>query len=284
MDFATYVRQKEDRARAARIGRLLTMDRRRTDPPLLAIGNNWTRAHFDGSFWLSSAPAGLPSLSLVFVQSREGNTGADNPADLGGGDIDLHLIYEGLSRVAADAVLAGATTAIGSVFFSVWHPEIVELRRALGLPRHPAQIVMSGRGNLDIDNTLLFNVPQVPVFVLAGPECRERCANPLSSRPWVTMIPTNDDGLDSALRELWKRGIGRVSCVGGRSLATSLLDAGVVQDVYLTTTDTSAGEPETPFYVGRRKPALDLVVRKRTAPGDTPQLEFEHFAAHFGAM
>ena len=28
----------------------------------------------------------MPAVTLVFVQSREGNTGADNPEELGGGD------------------------------------------------------------------------------------------------------------------------------------------------------------------------------------------------------
>ena len=69
----------------------------------------------------------------MFVQSLDGNTVADDPSDLGGGDTDKHLIYEGLSRVAADAVMAGAATvAGGKIVFSVWHPELVRLRSALG--------------------------------------------------------------------------------------------------------------------------------------------------------
>jgi hypothetical protein len=47
-----------------------------------------------------------------------------------------HLIYEGLSRVAADAVLAGAADSDRQVLFSVWRPELVALRETLGLPRH----------------------------------------------------------------------------------------------------------------------------------------------------
>jgi riboflavin biosynthesis pyrimidine reductase len=74
-----------------------------------------------------------------------------------------------------------------------------------------------------------------------------------------------------------KRGISRVSCIGGRATATALLDAGVVQDLCLTTTDRSAGEPGTPFYAGLRKPLLDLMVRKRADDPEYPIL-FEHFA------
>ena len=31
-------------------------------------------------------------VNLVFVESREGNTGADDPSTLGGGETDQHLI------------------------------------------------------------------------------------------------------------------------------------------------------------------------------------------------
>jgi hypothetical protein len=76
-----------------------------------AIGNAWTRALFDGDFYRSDSNGDIPVTNLVFVESREGNTGADDPSALGGGETDKHLIYEGLSRVDADAVFAGATTA-----------------------------------------------------------------------------------------------------------------------------------------------------------------------------
>ena len=38
---------------------------------------------------------------------------ARNPQTLGGGETDKHLIYEGLARVSADAVLAGSSTVRG---------------------------------------------------------------------------------------------------------------------------------------------------------------------------
>src|SRR5262245_39469731 len=180
--FPEYAADKTRYAQSARVGSLVT-EERRIDSRLVSVGNDWTRRHFDGDFYTSSPPRDLPAISVVFVQSREGNTAAENPADLGGGDTDLHLIYEGLSRVAADGVLAGATTAAGRVFFSVWRAELVALREALHLPRHPSQIVVSYDGHLDVEGTLLFNVPEARVFVLAGPKCRERCGPAFAVRP-----------------------------------------------------------------------------------------------------
>jgi riboflavin biosynthesis pyrimidine reductase len=183
---------------------------------------------------------------LVFIQTKNGNTGGPNPCAFGGGATDQHLIYEGLSRVAADAVLAGAGSVHRTAFFSVWHPELIALRALLGLRRHPAQIVVSKRGRVDVD-ALLFNVPAVPVFLIAGDECIARHAPALRTRPWVRLIPMTGDDLGPAFEALRvEEGIQRISAIGGRVTATQLVDAKLIQDIYLTTTSLEGGEPDTP--------------------------------------
>ena len=274
-DYPAFAADKGRAALESAVGHLIT-EEHQSGHGLIDIGNAWSRDHFDDGFWMSPMPRDLPAVSLVFVQSRDGNTGAENPADLGGGDTDLHLIYEGLSRVAADAVLAGASTVKGRVFFSVWRPELVALRESLGLPRHPAQVVLTRQGRLDIDGTLLFNVPDVPVFILAGAESREKLSKALNDRPWVTLIPFEHDDLRPALAKLCEFGIRRISAVGGRSAASALIDAGVVQDLYLTTSSSAAGQPGTPFYTGHQQLNPRLVVRKRSAPDVVPPIVFEH--------
>jgi riboflavin biosynthesis pyrimidine reductase len=242
------------------------------------VGNAWSRAQYDGGFHLvPPTDDRLPAITLVFVRSREGNTGAGDPSELGGGDTDKHLIYEGVSRVAADAVMAGAATAAGEdVFFSVWHPEIVALRLELGLRRHPAQVVATGTGRIDIGTSRVFNVPDVPVCLLATRGAYARLAVPLRERPWVRVVPVEGDDLRAPLEALRAQfGIARISAVGGRTMATALLDAGLVRDVALTTTERSAGQPETPFYVGKRALPLKPIVTKRSTDPDAPFL-FEH--------
>jgi riboflavin biosynthesis pyrimidine reductase len=70
-------------------------------------------------------------------------------------------------------------------------------------------------------------------------------------------------------------GIERISAVGGRTTASTLLDEDAVQDVCLTTTERSNGEPGTPFYVGSHSPALRPLVSKRGTDPEAPFL-FEH--------
>ena len=258
------------------VHRLVTVEDRSSEWPVVAIGNAWSRRYYGGSFHLFEAPSLLPAISLVFVQSRNGNTGADNPADLGGGPTDKYLIYEGLSRVAADGVMAGATTVGTSVVFNVTHRELIALRRDLGLSRHPAQIVLSEEGNIDL-SARLYSQPHLPVFLLAGMQCVEKHSRDVRERPWITMIPTNGD-LKATLTKLRQaHGIARISCVGGRTVATTLVDAGLVQDIYLTTSAIDAGEPETPWYVGDQPPKLSVIVRKREDTPDRP-IVFEHLA------
>ena len=271
--FDDYVARKEAEAARAVISPFVTeIDQPPAD--VTPIGNAWTRRMFDGPFHLSAAPSNdLPSTSLVFVQSRDGNTGAADPSSLGGGEADKHLIYEGLSRVAADAVLAGAETIRGGrLVLSVWHPELVALRASLRLPRHPVQIVATLRG-LDFRGRL-FDTPQLRVVVVTVGACTELMVTPVADRPWMTLLtmPTARD-LPYAFRQLRDMGIARISCIGGRTIARQLMDAGLIQDLYLTTSAENGGEPGTPLYPG----PLDgeLVVRKR-GTGPDEGMVFEH--------
>jgi len=257
------------------ICRLITVEDRSSEWPVAGIGNKWSCEQYDGPFHVFEPRRDRPAISLVFVQSKGGNTVAANPDSLGGGPTDKHLIYEGLSRVAADAVLAGAGSVGRSTFFTMTNPELVALRLSLGLPRHPAQIVISERGNIDMSSRL-FSTGGVRVFLLAGPACAEKVAREVRRRSWITLIPIANGRLDTAFARLRRdHAIGRISAVGGRHTATNLVDAGLVQDIYLTTTAIDGGEVDTPWYTGARMPQLHVIVRKRESADHHP-IVFEH--------
>src|SRR5262245_45775522 len=160
-DFERFAQRKTAEAASAQIAMFSTIFDRSGNESVKGVGNDWSRAHYGGDFSLfQPSSEAATALSLVFVQSEDRNTGGD-PAALGGGATDTHLIYEGLSRVAADAVLSGAgITRAGGGVLSVWHPELIQLRESLGRARHPVQIVATLQG-LDLDRALLFNVPDI---------------------------------------------------------------------------------------------------------------------------
>lgn len=271
--FAQFAARKTREATAATLPPFIT-DFDSSPPDVLAIGNGWSRGLFAGDFYHSVPDPDRVACSLVFVQSRDGNTGARNPSVLGGGETDKHLIYEGLSRVPADAVLAGAGTVRGGqLIFSVWHPQLVSLRAAIGLPRHPVQIVATLQG-LDLRNMLIFNVPEVPVVLLTVGACTSLMRREIEARPWLSAVEMPAaDALPHAFERLRARGIRRISAVGGRKLATQLVDAGLVQDVYLTTSPIEAGEPNTPLYP---KPIPGEVIVRKRGTGPEAGVVFEH--------
>jgi len=275
--FAAYCTRKETAAAAAPLTGFRTVRDCASGQGLRPIGNGWAQELFDGPFYVRDAgAAGLPAVSLVFVQSRDGDTVADDPSTLGGGETDKHLIYEGLSRVAADAVLAGASTARGpETVFSVWHPQVVALRRDCGKPRHPAQIVVTSSADLPIEEGLMFTTPELPVFVIARSGVADALRYRTRGRRWIEVIDAGEPlSMTAAMRHLHVRGLRVISAVGGRRTATSLIREGLVSDLYLTTSAITAGEPHTPFYVGE-PPRLSSLLEK-AGRGTESGVRFEH--------
>ena len=85
--FRAFAARKEREARDARLSPFTTeIDASPTGlTGLLSIGDAWSRRLWDGPFQLSPARSvDLPAVSLVFVQSLDGNTGAADPATPGG--------------------------------------------------------------------------------------------------------------------------------------------------------------------------------------------------------
>lgn len=101
--FHAFSEQKTHETFAAQLLPLKTIEDHSANFATDQIGNTWTREYYDGPFHLVSAGTLLPSVSLVFVQSKEGNTAADNPEELGGGPVDKHLITPIVRKQSLDA-------------------------------------------------------------------------------------------------------------------------------------------------------------------------------------
>ena len=274
--FLEYCRAREIAAAAAVLPPYRTITVHLELGHFRAIGNEWSRALFDGDFYRTSVKQDMPQTSLVFVESNSGNTASDDPSSLGGGETDKHLIYEGLSRVDSDAVLAGATTARSDdLVFSVWHPELIALRLELGRSRHPAQVVVVRRSSLNVGSALMFQEPALPVFLVTAADAASSLRKQVAGRPWISVIDGGEPlSLRYALRELKTRGIETVSAIGGRTTARALLREGLVQDLYLTTSPRAGGEPNTPL-LERPLDATKVVVKAGTGPEEG--VRFVHY-------
>ena len=276
--FDDYCRAKERAAVAAALPPYRTAAINLQLGTFRAIGNTWSHALFDGDFYRSTyVNLDIPVTNLVIVESREGNTGADDPGTLGGGQSDKHLIYEGLSRVDADAVLAGATTArVDELILSVWHPELVALRRNLGRARHPAHVIVSSRSALHIETALMFQVPEIPVYLVTTSDAASSLRLQVETRPWIQVIDGGQPlSMRTALGELRSRGIETISAIGGRTTARALLREHVVHDLYLTTSPKKGGEPHTPLLDA---PIDAPAVVTKIGTGPEEGVRFVHYA------
>jgi riboflavin biosynthesis pyrimidine reductase len=152
----------------------------------------------------------------------------------------------GLLRACADAVLIGAETMRDSPG-TLWTPDQAyppaaalfdELRHARKRPRRPAVAVLSGHGKVD---------PRHPAFeegalVLTSETGATRLRGHLPQA--ATILPIGPDAsLDpaAALDALRSRGHPLVLCEGGPRTLGALVAAGLVDELFLTTSPLLAG-------------------------------------------
>ena len=130
---------------------------------------------------------------------------------------------------------------------------------------------MATLGTLALDDTLLLNVPELRVMVIASGVDRAD-AGRAGAPAWITTILLAAD-LPAAFRAMRSMGVERISAIGGRTIARALTDAGLIQDLYLTTSPRRGGEPDTPLYTAPMQGTM--VVRKR-GTGSDEGVTFEH--------
>lgn len=132
-------------------------------------------------------------------------------------------------RTVCDAVVVGAGTVRAEDYGPVLYGESARAWRAAhDRADQPPIVIVSRRGQLDPQAKVL----QGPV-ILAVPEGAP-------APEGVDVIRTTDPvELRAALHA---RGLGRLLCEGGPSLLTSFLQAGAVDDLFLTTAPVVVGE------------------------------------------
>ena len=127
---------------------------------------------------------------------------------------------------------------------------------------------------MDLEHGLMFNVPELRVTVITVARGAEVMRDGLAARPWITpIVMKGPQDLAGAFRQLRRDGVHYVSCIGGRTLAGQLIDAGLIQDLYLTTSAQSGGEPNTPFHPA---PPPTIAIARKHGTGADCGVVFEH--------
>jgi riboflavin-specific deaminase-like protein len=176
----------------------------------------------------SRAPSGRPYVVLNMVSSLDGKAAVGGKTSALGGEAD-RLLFHNL-RTQVDAIMAGAGTVRAERYGrAVKSDELRKKREDEGLDPEPLMVIVSGR--LDL-------APDLPV--LADPSARVVIATAAEHElegveAQVEYVRTGDDlpVLLATLRE--SHGVRSVLCEGGPTLNSYLLAAGLVDELFLTT-------------------------------------------------
>jgi len=202
---------------------------------------------------LYSGDLTLPELCLYanFVQTIDGVVAIPSVPDSnrlvsGGSDADRFVM--GLLRAAADVVLIGNGTLRASAQ-GRWRPDSVfpaaadayaELRRELDLDPRPRVAILTASGSIQHDRAVLEDAP----LVLTTNAGAERLAGTLPAGVEVVALPGDAEvDVRSAVELLRERGHRRILSEAGPHVFGSLVEAGLVDELFLTVSPLLAGRP-----------------------------------------
>jgi riboflavin biosynthesis pyrimidine reductase len=205
----------------------------------------------DGLATLYGGPLGLTERGIVanFVSSLDGVVaipGELQSSHLIAGASEADRFVMGLLRACADAVLVGAGTLHASPH-SRWTPEAAyppaaglyaELRRLRGRPPKPTLAVLSGRGSIVGEHPGLSERS----LVLTSDSGAARLGRSLPHS--ATIVPigcTPALEMAEAVKALRTGGHELILCEGGPTVLGSLLDATLLDELFLTISPVLAG-------------------------------------------
>jgi riboflavin biosynthesis pyrimidine reductase len=206
-----------------------------------------------------------PTVISNFVSTLDGVVSYNTPEAAGGGEISGfsepdHFVM-GLLRSIADAVLIGAGT-LRAAEGEAWSPRFTHeqsaddysaLRRSLGLTDEPTTVVVTASGDVDLAHKGLSD-PTVPVLILTTAAGHEQLR---AQEPWRDHVEVVSAGTDSVapqqiVEALRERGMELVLCEGGPLLFGQMLEANLIDELFLTVAPQVAGRSDD-------RPRLSLV-------------------------
>lgn len=190
-----------------------------------------------------------PWVQVNFVASPDGAVTVGGKSHGLSGPADKKVFM--LGRTLADVVLVGAGTATVEGYEGVQAGEVRAAARArLGLSLVPPIAVVTRRATIDPALPLIADaaVPTIVLTCLAAAEDRRTAL----AEAGADVVITGDADVDlpTALAELDKRGLRRVSCEGGPHLFGGLIEAGLVDQLCLTVSPLLAGGDASRIAVG----------------------------------
>jgi riboflavin biosynthesis pyrimidine reductase len=188
----------------------------------------------------AAAPEGRPWVSGIMVSSLDGRATLEGTSRKLGGPQDLEMLRA--LRRRADALIVGPGTVAAEGYGPLPCPAVL-VSRSFELPWEAGLFAAPGQRVL-VYTRADGSVPDLPADVERVPE----------------------DDLRAVLADLRARGIERLLCEGGPTINRALLDAGLLDELFLTLSPVVSGEGPPIVADG---PSAPLTLRSvATADGD----------------
>jgi riboflavin-specific deaminase-like protein len=203
---------------------------------LLPSAGSLTSDEFAASLHFAARPPAVrPFVAVNMVSTVDGRASVAGRTAPISSVADRQLFHALRTRV--DAVMVGAGTLRTERYGRlVRDPARREQRVAAGLQADPLAIVVSGRLDLSRDLPLLADAASRVVVVTASDASIEGCAAQVE---YLRSSPVDLAGALATLRA--EHGVRSILCEGGPSLNASLLAAGLIDELFLTTVAKLAG-------------------------------------------
>lgn len=210
--------------------------------------------------FLRRAGGGRPHVTLKLATSLDGRIAtASGHSQWITGPQARHAVHA--MRARHDAVMVGAGTARAD-------DPMLTVRGQGDVPRQPVRIVVSRRLDLPLMSQLAQTARDVPLWLCHGPDPDAALAEAWDGIG-AERIPCHLAGrqldMEAVLQALGEKGLTRIFCEGGGSLAASLLGAGLVDELVMFSAGLMIGAEGLPALGAMGLDRLDGAERFRLA-------------------
>lgn len=216
---------------------------------LFAAGAEATAARRLNQPFRKHARTGLPLVVLKMAMSLDGQT-TTSPGDSPwiSGPESRELVHKWRSE--SDAIAVGIGTALA---------DDPLLTARIDGARQPLRVVFDSKARLPLDSQLLRTLDQSPVLIVIAPDAPSDRVAALQSAGAEAIIATD---IESALREFGRRNLTSLFLEGGRTLASSFLSAGQIDESRTFIAPVLIGGSEKGGVGVERRVALDSSVEQ----------------------
>lgn len=214
-----------------------------------------------------------PYTTVVLAMSADGKITdvARSPARFGSKQDQNHLEQQ---VAKADGVLLGAGTlnAYGTTL-RVSSPDLLEQRQQQGKPLQPVQIICSGSGRIQ-ENLRFFQQP-IPRWLLTTSQGEQQCQVKskferiiIAEPEFSSSQPHEKINWKIAFEQLQEFGLNQLAVLGGGQLVASLLEAHLINEIWLTVCPLLLGGKNAPTpvdgegFLSKVAPRLQLIATK----------------------